>query len=284
MADIDYYKAFGLEPPDEGEESEGANEQDIAETADNEAEEDAGENEQESADPADVDEGEQSAEENAKYANIRRKAEAEAMDKVNREIAALGLRDDKGNNITSLEAFSASQKAAAEQKQSEEFAELRDKLLDAGFSESDADNIIEGQKARGRIAELEQYQAEQKQKAFQEDVAAQIAFIHKINPDINSLDDLANLDKFNEIYKAVDAGATIKGAYLEVYADDLIANKGVRKNTPAGKSHLTGHKTKNGDAYDLPDDVYAEYRKWDPHITKAEAAKHYAKDKKIRRK
>ncbi len=271
------YKAFGLEPPAEGEKAT-----EPAEPSEKTAEDTTnaeGEKEQEAAEPA-----EQDAATNAKYAAARRKAEAERdkaiadADKyLNDTIASLGLVDAQGKAVTNRAELDAYRKAEAEaaRKRAAEVAGLDD-----GELQQIIDELPEVRQAKV-IAE----------KAAQDATAAkineQIAAIHELDASISTMDDLVRAPKYDEFAKLVrEHGLSFVDAYKLANMDAIMsrgsaAAKQQAINAQNGKAHLTATKTGgSGVTNTVPAEVKAQYRLFNPGMTDEQIAAHYNKNHK----
>ena len=198
MTEIDYNAVFGFE----GEEAQ--------EAADPATEDNVGANEQEAAAPAgesqDGAEPEQKPseesghhvqtdEENARYAAMRRRAEADAEKRMNAEldksIASLGLTDPYTNKpITNHSEMQAYRQRFLEEQRKE----MQEK---AGMSPEDYQRFVdslpevqEGKKAQQKVMDLE----------IRAKIDSQMREIQMISPEIKSMEDLSKLDNFDKLY------------------------------------------------------------------------------------
>lgn len=282
MAEIDYNAVFGIE----GEE--------VQEAADPATEDNVGENEQEAAEPAGeshVEEGAeteqkpsdesshhvQTDEENARYAAMRRKAEADAEKRMNAEldksIASLGLTDPYTNKpITNHAEMQAYRQRFVEEQRKE----VQEK---AGMSPEDYQRFVDslpevqaGKAAQQKVIDLE----------IRAKIDSQMREIQMISPEIKSMEDLSKLDNFDKLYDMVGKGYELADAYKVLNYDRLTAKaaeaaKQQALNSIGGKNHLQPVTPRGQGAVPVPADVAAEYRALMPEATDAEIQAHYNK-------
>ena len=280
MAEIDYNAVFGIE----GEE--------VQEAADPATEDTVGENEQEPAAPAGEsqdgaeDEQEpsdesshhvQTDEENARYAAMRRKAEADAEKRMNAEldksIASLGLTDPYTNKpITNHAEMQAYRQRFVEEQRKE----MQEK---AGMSPEDYQRFVDslpevqaGKAAQQKVMDLE----------IRAKIDSQMREIQMISPEIKSMEDLSKLDNFDKLYDMVGKGYELADAYKVLNYDRLTAKaaeaaKQQALNSIGGKNHLQPVTPRGQGAVPVPADVVAEYRALMPEATDAEIQAHYNK-------
>lgn len=282
MAEIDYNAVFGIE----GEE--------VQEAADPATEDNVGANEQEAAEPAGeshVEEGAeteqkpsdesshhvQTDEENARYAAMRRKAEADAEKRMNAEldksIASLGLTDPYTNKpITNHAEMQAYRQRFVEEQRKE----VQEK---AGMSPEDYQRFVDslpevqaGKAAQQKVIDLE----------IRAKIDSQMREIQMISPEIKSMEDLSKLDNFDKLYDMVGKGYELADAYKVLNYDRLTAKaaeaaKQQALNSIGGKNHLQPVTPRGQGAVPVPADVAAEYRALMPEATDAEIQAHYNK-------
>lgn len=280
MKDIDYSAVFGLE----GEE--------VQEAADPATEDNVGANEQEAAAPAgesqDGAEPEQKPseesghhvqtdEENARYAAMRRRAEADAEKRMNAEldksIASLGLTDPYTNKpITNHSEMQAYRQRFVEEQRKE----MQEK---AGMSPEDYQRFVDslpevqaGKAAQQKVMDLE----------IRAKIDSQMREIQMISPEIKSMEDLSKLDNFEKLYDMVGKGYELADAYKVLNYDRLTAKaaeaaKQQALNSIGGKNHLQPVTPRGQGAVPVPVDVAAEYRALMPEATDAEIQAHYNK-------
>ena len=305
--EIDYEALFGVGS------SQGAEGQEVAEPAENQEDPaDAGAEGQEVAEPAAADSQEQtvaetaagdqdglsqeqqgqSAEENARYAAARRKAEQErdaAIERARADAQAEAKRvlDDafRGSGlvnpytkqpITSKAEFDA-YKQAFEQDQ-------RAKLLKrSGMNEAQFDAFIQSipEVRRAKEAETAANRARAEMK-----VEAQMAEIRKLNPNIQTVRDLAGMETYPQLYAMVQRGYDLADAYrlanfTELSKREAGAARQSAINAVKSKSHLAPVAERSGTAeIVVPEETKQLYRQLNPGVTDDEIKRHYAKSHK----
>ena len=302
--EIDYEALFGVGS------SQGAEGQEVAEPAENQEDPaNAGAEGQEVAEPAAADSQEQtvaetaagdqdglsqeqagqSAEENARYAAARRKAEQErdaAIERARADAKAEAQRvlDDafRGSGlvnpytkqpITSKAEFDA-YKQAFEQDQ-------RAKILKrSGMNEAQFDAFIQSipEVRRAKEAETAANRARAEMK-----VEAQMAEIRKLNPNIQTVRDLAGMETYPKLYEMVQRGYDLADAYrlanfTELSKREAGAARQSAINAVKSKSHLAPVAERSGTAeIVVPEETKQLYRQLNPGVTDDEIKRHYAK-------
>lgn len=271
--DINYDELFGVE----SEKTEDVAETPAAETVETAeaqtAEESAGAKESEPAEQT-----EQTKEERAQHAAARRKAEEDARVRkgVDDAIASLGLTNPyTGKAVQNRADFDEYNKATSKEK--------KDAFLDkTGVSEDDLNKFIE---------ELPEYR---EMKAMKADMERQrqisalneaIAEVTKIDPSVKTLEDLQKQANYREIYQYVLKGISIPEAYKLANFDKLTTARASSAAKQAalnnlGKSHLTTTQSRGEGSIEVPADVMAQYKLFNPKATDAEIQAHYNKHHK----
>lgn len=294
MADIDYYEVLGVEKPNAADEK-GEKEDETADRPD-ETDVNEGEKERPTAEDAvdddddvdeddDSDEGEdedeQSDEDNARYAAIRRKAEAEAAEKAARErdraIADLGYTDEEGNPITTLDELTRYKQRESKKKADAEYEEEMERLLDYGMSEKEAEEIIENRRAAAEYkavkSQLDEARARQQQAEFDRRVEEELEMIREYDPSIKTIADLSKMDNFEAFKANVASGDNYITAFLRSHRG--ASHAGARDS---GKGHLRSTSTRGGSGKTIPESVYAEYLMFNPDATRKEIREHYLRN------
>lgn len=286
--DIDYYEVLGVEKP-EAAKDEGEKEDENAARPDN-TDENEGEKERSAAEDAvdddddvdeddDSDEGEdedeQSDEDNARYAAIRRKAEADAAKQRDRAIADLGYTDEDGNPITTLDELTRFKQRESKQKADAEYEDELERLLDYGMSEDEAKEIIENKRAAAEYkavkGQLDEARNRQRQEEFDRKVEEELEMIREYDPSIKSIADLSKMDNFDAFKANVARGDNFITAFLRSHRG--ASHAGARDS---GKSHLKSTSTRGGSGSgSIPESVYAEYLIFNPDATRKEIREHY---------
>lgn len=274
MAEIDYKEVFGLDP----EEDTGAKEQQDADADSENLEE--GAKEQQAADAAGdlgADNG-QSEEENSRFAEMRRRAEADARKKADKDIAALGITNDDGEIISSYDELKAYKEGKARECREAEEGELRERLIYSGFSEDEVDDLVN---AKSKLAQIEKrlrdVEERERRSQFDARVQEELSLIREIDPSINSVEDLTLMDNFEDFKRNVENGDNYLTAFMKV-------NRGRNSMSASramdSRAHLASTKTRGSGGVDVPDSVIREYRIFNPNATKKEIIEHYRKNHK----
>lgn len=269
---------FGLEDTSA---EDGAKEQEAAEPAEQNGTGEEGNGDASKA--ADV----MDAEERSRQAHGRRQRELDQarMDAVTAErtrisgvLKRLGIAnpDKNGAPIESLDEL-------------EEYARAEsDRRLNEGKGTADdVRRIIREEEARRGMEQRAREQQAANNAAFEATVKEEIKAISEYDPSIKTMDDL--LQKEGSTFRNyVNRGMTFLEAYelthkSEIRARDRAAAAETAK--VAGKDHLRGTTSRSDGSVDVPEDVKAQYRIFDPDISDADIRKHYNADlKSVRRK
>lgn len=233
----------------------------------------------------------QSAEDNAKFAAMRRRAEAEAQQKFAAQQAALDRQyasmfgnyknPETGAPIRSardyFEAMQAQQKMDAK-------SQLERVGVDPNLIDQAVNNSPAVQYANSVIAQQEQAQA---QSMISEDVEA----IRAIDPTIKSAEDIAMLDTYPQILDLVqNTKMRLSDAYKIVNFDRLVANQrqaGQQSaiNQARSKNHLNAAAGISGsvDGEDIPTGELAEWKEWFPDKSPKELRALYNKTRRSKK-
>ena len=271
---MDYNELFGIDPE----------EQEVVEPAP------IGEEEQEVAEPVEpteepTEEPEekptQTKEERAKFAAERRKAETDAAiakarqeerEKVDELIKRLGIPNplDEDKLIQSFDELSAYEKNLAIQK-----------MQNGTAKEEDFERIISESKV---VKELrEQAKKPEIPPDVERKMQADVDKIATFDPAIKTVDDLPNMDRFDEFSKYVKAGNNFIDAYKLTYFDKITQSTQAaakQKALNASKSHLQATATRGQGALSVPSDEMALFKDLNPDMSESEIQKFYNKYKK----
>ena len=304
--EIDYEELFGVGT------SQGEEEQEVAESASQEDPANAGAEGQEVAEPADADSQEQtvaetaardqdglnkeqpaqSAEENARYAAARRKAEQErdaAIERARADAQAEAQRvlDEvfQGSGLINPYTKQPIRSKADFDAYKQAFeADQRAKLLKrSGMNEAQFDAFIQSipEVRRAREAETAANRARAEMK-----VEAQMAEIRKLNPNIQTVRDLAGMETYPQLYAMVQRGYDLADAYrlanfTELSKREAGAARQSAINAVKSKSHLAPVAERSGTAeIVVPEETKQLYRQLNPGVTDDEIKRHYAKSHK----
>lgn len=196
-------------------------------------------------------------EENARYASIRRKAEADAAYRAKAEADARIARICQGvvhpvtgKPITTMDEY---EDALYEQERMQSERAMREKGLDPSIIQ----NVINQNPAIKRAESvLAQAQQQANMTLAQRQLEADLAEISKIDNSIKTFKELENLESFGEILAKVQSGYSLIDAYKMVEFDALMnkGKAGARQaaiNQVRGKAHLQGADTLTEDSEDI---------------------------------
>lgn len=299
--DVNVYEVFGLEAPAEEPAPAGENEQEVAAPAD------GGENEQEVAAPATEQETDtdgleagtedkqpQTREERAENARKRRQQEVddavnaalqkerEAQNKKLQEFfSRAGMKNNfTGKPINSLEDFEAwdqANKAAAMQK------DLKAGKLTPEALEQLIENSPTMKRARALTEQAEQTAQETRNAQYAQRVEQELAEIQKLDPKMQSLTDIIqgpNGRRFAELVQKnglsyLDAYKLANMDRLQEQARNVAAAGAQMRNS--SKDHLRRTDMRGQGAVEVPEDVRASYRIFNPNMSDEEIQRDYQK-------
>lgn len=289
MPEIDYYEVLGVEKGEEvqeaadpvtTEEPEGVKEQEVTDPAGESDEADRTNVPERTSVPDDErtnvpKEHVQSDEDNAKYAAIRRRAEADAKKKYEAEldkaVADMGFDDPYTNTpIKSMADFNAYK----ERLRAEQVKDIQEKNQ---WSQEDYQRFVESlpevQAGRAAMKKVENLEIQARMDRDLEE-------IRKINPDIRTMEDVAKLDNFQQLFDMVGKGYSLPDAYKVLNYDSLTTHaaqvaKQQALNSMGNKGHLQPSTARGQGAIPVPADIAAEYRLFMPDATDAEIQAHY---------
>lgn len=201
---------------------------DLEENEETEVTEETGEKEeQEVAEPT------QTKEQNAQFANMRRRAEAEAQRKFDKRIADMCsgvVHPITGKPITTLDEY---QDALNAQNRIQAERELNEKGIDISV----LDEYVNSSPVLAQARQIvEQYANVQVEAQLKEDFEA----LKAINPDLKTYDDIENIQ---DVVLKVSQGYSLVDAY-KIVNFDVLMTKGTKSakqsaiNQARGKSHL----------------------------------------------
>lgn len=228
----------------------------------------------------------QTAEQNHVFAEIRRRAEADAQKKYEARLAAIDREyAQRFKGYTNPETGAPIQSAAdyVEAMAAQERAQARSQMQEAGIDPEMLDRAIANSPAVRHAEEIErQNQQFQAQQMLDEDMRAIIDF----DPTIGSAQDVIAQDNFHDVvaYCQQHPGTRLSDAYKLVNFDRisearLQAGKQAAINQAKGKSHLqTTTATSDSDkSEDIPADQVAKWEQWFPDKTPKERRALYNK-------
>ena len=222
----------------------------------------------------------QSREENARFAAARRKQERDAavqqardeerqrsMQEMDALIAGIGLDNPyTGERITTKAEYDA-YRSKHQEKQHES------RLREMHMSQQEYDAMIAGlpevQEAKRVTQQAQRAEWDRRIKAEMEQVAA-------LNPKIQTVEDLVNDSRYDQVKGYLDRGMTIPEAYQLAHMDELTDGKSRQKAINlAGKAHMSATRARGQGPLDVPDDVMQSFLEFNPTATREEIAAFY---------
>lgn len=277
---------FGLEDTSAAAE-EGAKEQAPAEPAEQQEETTIGEEGNGDASKvADV----MDKEERARQAQRRRQRELEQArtdavaserTRISEVLKRLGIAnpDKNGAPIESLEELEAYERAESDRR-----------LNDGKGTAEDVRRIVREEEARRARDQQAKDQQAANAAAFEARLSEEIKAISEYDPSIKTVDDLLKKEGSNPTFRNyVNRKMTFLEAYELTHKNEIRARdraaSAAETTKLVGKDHLRGTTSRSDGSVDVPDDVKAQYRIFDPNISDADIRKHYNADlKSVRRK
>lgn len=276
-------------------EAESENMQEVAEPAIE------GENEQESAEPAatetevnseNKESSVQSTEERRQNAALRRqreesarRAELQAMERAAQariDAAYAKAYEGRANPYTG--------QPITTEKEYQEYMEqyrsetAKEQLSNAGLSPDVINTFIESHPAVRRaedvLEQAERAKAQAQQALAQEGLANEIKMISALDPQIKTIDDLANMPNAEKFNSLVQSGISLSDAFKLANFERLVtksseAAKTSARNSVAGRSHLSSTNINGSAPKEIPPDTLKMYREMNPGLSDAEYQKHY---------
>ena len=235
----------------------------------------------------------QSPEENARYAAARRQAEAQ-RDQARNELAAERERSKRllDESIASLGMVNPytgapiTDKASLDAYNNAKANEAKSQFMQSqGLNEQQYQQMInslpEVQAAMRAKAESERAAAEYRNMQAKSSLEMQLADLKELDPQIKSLDDLAEMENYEAFYGYVKKGNTLADAYrLANFSKLLEKNTAAEKqrslNAAAGKQHMTPMASATPSGLDsVPAETMSYYRMLMPDASDEDIAKEY---------
>ena len=219
----------------------------------------------------------------------------------------IGLRDSKGQPITNVEELRSWKQAADLARVQKELksgtlsadglsALVREALRQSGQIQTGSAHTA-GQKqdgvserptaeAGGQTGSPGGQQRNQERQVTQEQVDQELAEIHRLDPSVETLEDIMGMDTRDAFVAAVRRGNSFLDAFRLANFDRLQtaraeAARQQAMNNARGKDHLTGTGTPQGTgAATVPADEMRAFKLFNPTATEAEITAWYNKHKK----
>lgn len=247
-------------------------------------EDDSEDNQSEEAEPA----NQQSPEDNARYAAIRRRAEAEAERRFAAQQAAIDAKykqmfGNYKNPVTGKPIESAADyaEAMAAQARQQQEAQLKEAGLDPQMINRAVEQEVQNSPVIRQAQEV--LQAQQQSEANRM-IAEDVENIHKIDPTVNGLEDLKAQNNFPDViqYVQTHAGVRLSDAYKLINFERLSKQKQQAAqqsaiNQAKSKGHLNAAAglAGNVEGVDIPENELAQWREWFPEYSDKDLRKLY---------
>lgn len=202
---------------------------------------------------------EQSKEENARFASIRRQAEADAQRKMDMQVARLCEGITHPVTGQPIRTFAEYEDAIHAQTRLQAEQVLQENNVDTSVLDSYINNNPIILQAQQILAENQQIQSERM-------IRKDIEEISQLDPSISTLQDMANLPTWNAILEKVQQGASLVDAYKltnynELMNRNIAGAKQAAINQARGKAHLESTEslgTSDNDI-DVPQEIIAQF-------------------------
>lgn len=207
---------------------------------------------------------------------IAREVRTRAAKQLDESIAALNLTNPYTKEPIRNKADYDAYRAKVEEDRRAKF------LKKAGVSEEEfAKLAAEQPEIKARLDEAQ----EAKRQAAAAAMSEQLRQIHELDPEINTIEDLAKMPNYAQFYRFVKQNRlSLVEAYRlanmeRLSARTAAATKQAAMNAAQSKAHLEATKArgKGGDVTVVPNDVREYYRMINPKATEAEVKADYAK-------
>lgn len=183
---------------------------------------------------------------------------------------------DKLDNLAKVRGF--------DNWESFEKANHRDTLIEAGVEDPDKfqDTLQKMISENPEVLKARQIIEEQEAREKELAIEKEIKLINQINPNINTLDDISREENCQEVIDKLNKGYSLYDAYVLSNLDKINANnleKGKRKaiDDVNSKKHLGKTRGGSGDYTEVPQDIYATYKKNLPNWSDKQIREHYSK-------
>ena len=143
----------------------------------------------------------------------------------------------------------------------------------------------ENQALRRMRREQEQRQAQEEQRRQQEQAEADFRLLQRLDPSIQTMDDLFRMPEFPMFRARVERGMSFTQAYKDLHYEDAVRRareEGERRgrqqerNAAASKDHLSPHGKAGAEVLrEVPPEVMELYRELDPKGSAEAIKRHY---------
>lgn len=169
-------------------------------------------------------------------------------------------------------------------------AESDRRLNDGKGTAEDVRRIVREEEVRRVRDQQARERQEADTAAFQAQLQDEVKAISEYDPSIKTIDDLLKKEGSNPTFRNyVNRKMTFLEAYELTHKNEIRAMDRAEANAEkvkaSGKDHLRSTTSRSDGSVDVPDDVKAQYRIFDPDISDADIRKHYNADlKSVKRK
>lgn len=218
----------------------------------------------------------------------RERAEREARQRVDRQIAArFGQYQNPvtGEPVRTLDDYFAALDAQ-EEAQNRRIMENATSQLPQETREALLSVFENNPKQRALEAQINALQSQLNAQEGERMLAEQMQELRQLDPEVTSLEYLVAQPEFPEFDRMVRTGLSLTDAYKLAFFDRLTqrntaATKQAAINAARSKSHLAPAGNGQGAPDDgLTDEMIAEYRQFNPRMTRAEIARYHKKYEK----
>lgn len=215
-----------------------------------------------------------------------RKEEADKRDaQVKRILSALGVKDS-ANGGKAVESYEEFEKMQARQRTAQMQRDLKagkltpETLGTAVLETPEIKEVL--QAAKDAKAAAEEAQGKAKLAQFNANMQTELAEIRKLNPNIQSTDDIVRMETGPEFARLVRTGLRPSEAYKLANFEQLQSSarnaaEQAARNAAAGKAHMQPTPAKGQAQVSVPEEYKQNMRRFNKGITDAEIAKFYAK-------
>lgn len=207
----------------------------------------------------------------------RAQAVASERARVSAVLKRLGIAnpDKNGAPIESLDELEEYERAESDRR-----------LNDGKGTAEDVRRIVQEEETKRVREQQARAQQEAENAEFAAKVSEEIKAISEYDPSIKTADDLIRKEGSNPTFRNyIGRGMTFLEAYELTHKNDIRARDRAEASKVAGKDHLRGTTSRSDGSVDVPDDIKAQYRIFDPDISDADIRKHYNADlKSVKRK
>lgn len=215
-----------------------------------------------------------------------RKEEADKRDaQVKRILSELGVKDS-ANGGKAVESYEEFEKMQARQRRAQMQRDLKagkltpETLGTAVLETPEIKEVL--QAAKDAKAAAEEAQEKAKLAQFNANMQTELAEIRKLNPNIQSTDDIVRMETGPEFARLVRSGLRPSEAYKLANFEMLQSSarnaaEQAARNAAAGKAHMQPTPAKGQAQVSVPEQYKQNMRRYNKGITDAEIAKYYAK-------